>query len=351
MKFTFLLLFMCGSFLTAQNIPLYVGTYTNGESKGIYCYNFNTTTGKLTNKRLAVEAKSPSFLSISSDRKYLYAVSEAGSDNGGVNAYSINKNGLLSFINQVSSEGNGPCHVVLNKDNNKMAVSNYGGGTIALYNIKKNGSIENAFQVFNHNLPGVKSHAHSAKFFNNNLFIADLGRNFLSQYTLKDDRYVSLENYSMAKKAGPRHFKLTDKGDFIYVINELNATITALKREGDRYTEIQTIGTTRSDYKGMNSCADIHLSKDENFLYGSNRGENTIAVFKRNKQTGEIQKIQSISVEGDWPRNFVITPNGKFLLVANQKSNNISIYKVNNKTGELSFMHSEKSDAPVCLVF
>lgn len=351
MKTTYLVLFILFSqFIFAQNIPLYVGTYTNGESEGIYHYDFDTLTGKLTNKRLAVTAVNPSFITFSKNKKFIYTVSE--SDIGSlVFSYSVNKNGTLDFLNKVSSNGKGPCHVQLNGDGNIMAVSNYGGGTFALYKIEKNGSILDAFQVFNHNVPGVKSHAHSAKFFRNDLFVADLGRNFLAQYTVKDDFYSATKKYMMAKKAGPRHFVITKKGNFIYVINELNATITALKRNYDTYTEIQTIRTTRDDYKGMNSCADIHLSNDENYLYGSNRGENTIVVYKRNKGTGEIKKIQSIAVEGDWPRNFTLAPNGNFLLVANKKSNNISVYKVAKNSGELTYLYSEKTPAPVCLLF
>jgi len=355
MKFSFLLLFMCGSFLTAQNIPLYVGTYTNAESKGIYYYDFNTKTGKLTNKKLAVEGENLSFLSISSDRKHLYAVGETNNydvnNSGIVNAYNVEKNGSLQFLNKVSSNGAHPCHVSLSSDNTKVVVSNYTGGTISIYNVEKNGVLQEAFQVIDNNTPGIKAHAHSAKFYNNELFIADLGRDFLSHYIENGNQYSLKENYMIAKKAGPRHFEISKNGGFIYVINELNSTVTTLKKGDDQYQEIQTISTLSKDFIEFNACADIHLSTDEKFLYGSNRGENTIVVYKRNIKNGMLDKIQSIAVEGDWPRNFTLTPNGQFLLVANQRSHNISVYRIQKETGKLTYMYSESTSSPVCLLF
>lgn len=350
MKFSFIVLFMSFHFLTAQNMPMYVGTYTNAESKGIYYYDFNIKTGKLSNKKLATEAVNPSFITYSTNKDFLYAVSE--SDSGSlVAAYEVNKNGSLTFINNVSSNGNGPCHVQLNKESTKAVVSNYGGGTVSLYKIAKNGSLNEAFQVINHNIAGTPSHAHSAKFLNNHLFVADLGRDFLAQYVENGKEYVLKENYMMAPKAGPRHFEISKDGVFIYVINELNSTVTVLKKGPENYSEIQTIGTLNDDYTRVNSCADIHLSKDEKFLYGSNRGENTIVVYSRNTENGTLEKIQSVSVEGDWPRNFTLSPNGKFLLVANQRSNNISVYKIDQKIGKLTFLNKEIVDSPVCLLF
>ena len=342
---------MCGGYITAQNIPLYVGTYTNAESKGMYYYDFNTETGKLTNKELAVEGENLSFLSISSDRKYLYAVGETNNfdvnNSGIVNAYSVQKNGSLKFLNKVSSNGAHPCHVSLSSDNTKVVVSNYTGGTFSIYNVEKNGSLEKASQVIDHNTPGIKSHVHSAKFLNNELLVAD----FLAQYVKNGDQYLLKKNYLMAPKAGPRHFEISKNGGFIYVINEFNSTVTTLKKGANKYQEIQTISTLSKDFIEFNACADIHLSKDEQFLYGSNRGENTIVVFKINTEDGMLKKIQSISVEGDWPRNFTLAPQGNFLLVANQKSNNISVYKVNKETGNLKYLYSEAIATPVCLLF
>lgn len=354
MKTIFAFIFVLSSqLLSAQNIPLYVGTYNESGSKGIYYYDFNSETGELTNKKLAIEALNASFLAISANRKYLYSTSKNEAKKGFINAYAVQNDRSLVFLNSVSSRGGEPCHISLNKADAKLVVSNYGGGTITLCNIDQTkGNVVEASQVINHNTAGIRSHAHSAKFFNNNLFIADLGRDFVSQYVENEGSYLLKKNYDMAPKAGPRHFEISKEGAYIYVINELNSTITALKKdEADTYTEIQTISTLKDGYVGMNSCADIHLSNNEKYLYGSNRGENSIVVFKRNTANGTLQKIQSISVEGDWPRNFTLAPNGKFLLVANRRSNNISVYKVATDSGELTFLYSENTPAPVCLLF
>lgn len=334
----------------AQNIPLYVGTFTNENSEGIYNFNFNTKTGELSNEKLVIRVDNPSFITFSSNKKYLYAANRDENNQYAI-AYSVAKNGSLNLINKVNSNGKGPCHIQLNKLNNKLVVSNYGGGTISIYNVNKNGRINEAFQVLDHNLPNDKSHAHSAKFFKNNLFIADLGRDFIAHYVENSDYFKLNENYTMKDGAGPRHFEISKKGKFIFVLNELNSTVSVLKKNKNNYNNIQDISTLRDDYSGKNSCADIHLSKNEKFLYCSNRGENSIVVFKRDKKSGLLQKTQSISVQGNWPRNFTLSPDGKFLLVANKKSNNISVFNVDKNSGKLDFLKSFKAKTPVCLLF
>jgi len=232
-------------------------------------------------------------------------------------------------------------------------VSNYTEGTVSLYNIKHDGSLSEATQVFNHNTENEKSHAHSALFLKDNLFVADLGRNALYQYQLKNDTYklVNPKIVDATGSPGPRHFTISQNEKFIYIINELGSSITSVKRTKNGFKQIDYDSTLSNNYSDKNSSADIHLSKDERFLYGSNRGENSIAVFKRNTRNGKLKKIQSIGVEGNWPRNFAIDPTGHFLLVANRKSNNISVFKINQKTGKLSFLHDTASPTPVHLLF
>lgn len=341
----------CSFLLKAQTIPLYVGTYTNENSEGIYVYDFNIITGEITNKKLAVKTENPSYITFSSDKKYVYAVNE-NNNASFVKAFEVNSDKSLTFINKVETNGAGPCHVQLNESNTKLVVCNYGGGTFSVYNIHKSGSIQEAKQVFDHNTDTKKSHVHSGKFFKNNLFVADLGRDFLAQYVFNTTEFVLKENHLMPEGAGPRHFEISKNGNFIYVINELNSTITVLKNKvKNNYTTIQTTSTLAENFLGHNQCADIHLSENEQFLYGSNRGENTIVVFKRDPKTGLIEKIQNIPVEGNWPRNFVLSPNGNFLLVANQYSKNISVFKVKKETGMLQYLYSVNAPTPVCLLF
>lgn len=342
---------------TAQNIPLYVGTYTDANSKGIYLYDFNLKTGELTNKKLAVEAVNPSYITFSSDKKLLFSVGETdnfeGTKSGFVNAYSVLKDGTLQFVNKVSSNGAHPCHIQLDESDSKVAVSNYTGGTVSVHTISKNGEISPATQVIDHNKGSEQSHAHSAKFFKNNLFIADLGLSTFSQYDFAENnkKYLIKTSYKIENNAGPRHFEIAKKGKFIYVINELNSTISVLKKQKDHYVFVQNISTLDAGFDGKSFCADIHLSKNGQFLYGSNRGENSIAVFKINKRNGEIKKTQTISTNGDWPRNFTLSPDGNYLLVANQRSKNISVYRINKRTGNLAFLHSIASPTPSCLLF
>lgn len=358
MKFLiFIISFCCFSMVSTQNIPMYVGTYTDADSEGIYRYDFNLKTGELTNKILAVKAINPSFITFSSDKKFMYSVGEVedfeGTKSGFVNSYAVAKEGTLQFINKVSSNGSHPCHIQLNRDNSKVAVSNYTGGTVSLHSISKNGEISQAVQIIDHNKGSKQSHTHSAQFFKNDLFIADLGLSCFSQYQIDNvhKKYQLKANYEVENNAGPRHFEISQKGKFIYVINELNSTISVLKKKKESYAFIQNITTLADGFDGKSFCADIHLSKDGQFLYGSNRGENSIVVFKINKISGELKKLQTISTNGDWPRNFTLTPNGNYLLVANQRSKNISVFSVNKKMGNLTFLHSVDSPTPACLLF
>ncbi|WP_162623285.1 lactonase family protein [Confluentibacter sediminis] len=353
MKIKLLALGLVISFLNcqAQNIPLYIGTYTDGYSEGIYKLQFNPKTGELTDLQLAAATQSPSFIAYSPNKKYIYAVNE--SLDGSVSSYKIQENGLLKFLNKVNSHGNGPCHISLNKQGNKAVVSNYGGGTASIYSISRDGKLNEASQIFDYNTVDRKSHAHSGQFFREELFIADLGMNALYRYKLKNDTYelTAPSIIKMSGNPGPRHFAITKTGQFIYIINEYGNSITSVKRTESGFEQIDYDSTLDETYKGKNSCADIHLSKNELYIYGSNRGENSIVVFKRNKFDGTIEKIQTMPVHGDWPRNFTLDPTGKFLLVANQKSHNINVFSIDLPTGKLTFLNEVKVPSPVCLLF
>ncbi|MEN3323290.1 lactonase family protein [Mariniflexile soesokkakense] len=350
-KLFFLSFSICFLISKAQNIPMYVGTYTDGFSEGIYKFDFNLKTGGLSNLQLAIATENPSFIAYAPNKKYLYAVSE--SLGGTVSSFKIQENGLLKFLNKVSSNGTGPCHISLNKQGNKAVVSNYRGGSAAVYNISRDGKLNDASQVFEYNTTDKVSHAHSAQFFKDELYIADLGMNTVYHYKLKNNNYelTTTSIFKTTENPGPRHFALTRNGQFIYIINELSGSITSVKKTDSGFEQIDFDSTLEDTYEGKNACADIHLSKNELYLYGSNRGENSIAVFKRNKFDGTIEKIQTMPVHGDWPRNFTLDPSGKFLLVANQKSQNITIFSIDASTGTLTFLHDVKAPRPVCLLF
>ena len=332
------------------SVPLYIGTYTDGGSEGIYRFEFNTTTGELTNKTLVAKTGNPSFITYSPNRDYIYAVNE--NKDGSVSAFKVEPDSL-TFLNKVPSNGAHPCHIAINELGNKAVASNYSGGNFSIFNINANGELSEASQVLEHNTDSIVSHAHSAQFLGDDLYAADLGKNGVYQYHFANGTYekVSASIVPMQPNSGPRHFALTKDGNFIYIINELSSTITSAKKTGSGFKPIETISTLADDFKDKSYCADIHLSADERFVYGSNRGENSIVVFKRDAETGTLEKIQNISVHGDWPRNFTLDPTGKFLLVANQRSHNITVFSIDKANGTLSFLHEIKMDSPVCLLF
>lgn len=306
---------------------------------------------------MVAKASNPSFLTFDSAKKYIYAVHENndfnGEVSGAVSAYKVEESGVLTLLNTVSSKGAHPCHIVIDSDGKNVAVSNYSGGTVALYQTLENGGLSSASQVINHNTDSIPSHTHSAQFIDNSLIVADLGKNAVYEYTKKDALYSLKSNsiVGMNEKSGPRHFVLDSSKKFIYIINEHANSITTAKKNDEGFELLGHTSTLADSFKGESYCADIHISNDEKFVYGSNRGENSIVVFKRDLESGSLEKTQNISTEGDWPRNFTLSPNGKHLLVANQRSNNISVYKIDAISGILTYLHDFKMSAPVCLLF
>ncbi|WP_298505274.1 lactonase family protein [uncultured Maribacter sp.] len=341
-----------------SNSKLFVGTFSENGSEGLYSYSFNTKTGKLANKKVEANIKDPSFLAISSNKKYLYAIektTEFKGSKGAVIAYEIEKDGLKE-INTVGTGGGYPCHVGISEKGDFLAASCYSDGSLSIYKIGENGSLQQNPQYIDHKiLDTIKtSRAHASLFTPDGLFTADLGLDAVKRYIYNGDKFVkgNQRSLNLPDGAGPRHFKFGVNEKFLYVINELNSTITVFQRkENGEYISLETKSTLDKDFKGENFCADIHLSKDGRFLYGSNRGENTIVIFKVDTETGKLTLIGRESVQGDWPRNFAIDPSNAFLLVGNQKTNNISVFKRDVEQGTLKFLDEVKLPSPVCLLF
>lgn len=354
-KIITLLLFSFSLVSQSQISTLYIGSYTDGDSEGIYTYQFNSETGSLKNRQLVAKAKSPSYLITSSKKDYVFAVSERdnykNTKSGAVASYKVKKDGTLEQVSEISSSGENPCHLSLNEKEDKLAISNYSGGSFSIVEINENRELARIAQIVNLNQETKKSHAHSAQFYKNELFVADLGINTLEHFTFKDTLYLPTKSIEMDSISGPRHFSMTKNQAFIYVLNELGSTISTLKKVNNSYVKTNTISTLNEDFKGKNACADIHFSKDEKYLYASNRGDNSIVVFERNKKDGTLKKIQRIDCGGNWPRNFTLGPEGNFLLVANKKSSNIAIFLVDKDTGELTFVYDVKTPNPSCLKF
>lgn len=354
-----LVLLFCITSCTQKNEPwtkLYIGTYTDGSSEGIYTVKFNPKTGELDSLELKAKLRNPSFLALSKERDLIYAVQETAdfdSLGGGVTAFSI-KEGILTELNSKGTGGAHPCHVSLS-GNGQLAISNYTGGNVAVFDLNDDGSLGDR-QLLNHNQKDTTgiARAHKALFTKDGLFVADLGLDAVKRYAKQPYGWIPGQQASLdlEKGAGPRHFSFNTDRFFLYVINELNATLTVFNRGADgTYQKIQTESTVAEDWTGVKSCADVHLSPDGKFLYGSNRGENTIVIFSVDDASGKIALVGRESVQGDWPRNFTMSPNGNFLLVANQKSHNITTFKRNGEDGTLEYTGQFEIGAPVCLVF
>ncbi|MDP2338483.1 MAG: lactonase family protein [Bacteroidota bacterium] len=353
---------------SAKKYLLYVGTYTEGLTNGIFVYSFNDQNGKLVNKKMPVVSNNPSFLAVSPNKKFLYAVAELdnldSNQSGGISAFRIEKNGKLTLINHVLSYGANPCYISISPDGKKLVASNYTGGNLSLYNVLPNGNLPEMVQRVQHTGSGpfplrqTEAHAHSARFDKSGKFIfaADLGIDELKIYSVGNGEIPLSPNEQPFVKfppgSGPRHLDFSADGRFIYVISELSSTITVLMKYGGEWKQVQTIKTLPEDFKGESWCADIHVTADGRFVYGSNRGHNSIAVFKREPNSGKLEMIETVPVEGNWPRNFTIDPSGRYVLVANQKSNDITVFKIDQTSGKLTFTGAKiPNQSPVCLQF
>lgn len=344
----------------------YVGTFTTEGAEGIYLCDFNPESGEISLDKTFKGFDDPSFLKISPDHKYLYVVTranEAVEKSGGyVSAYQIKEKGIIHFLNKQISNGPGPCYVDVSPDGKYVAIATYNGGTTSLYPVKTDGSLLPATSVIENEGSGPdkerqeQPHAHSIQFspFSNQVFSADLGTDQLNIFTLKGDqlKQEGQKFVKFAPGAGPRHFEFHPNGKVIYVISELNSTVTALKNERGEWKIFQTLSSLPKNFKGTSYCADIHISKDGKYLYGSNRGHNSVTVFSINPDSQKLTFKTTVDVHGNWPRNFALTPDDNFMLVANQRSGNITVFKMNKETGIPEFTGKEiKLPSPVCIDF
>ena len=370
---TFLITLVCIVALKLQAAPkellVYIGTYTKTEEQGIHWLKLEMATGKLTAVGKLAGQKNPSFLAIHPNKKFLYAVNEIGNykgeEAGGVSAYSIDpKTGALTFLNQQSSKGGAPCHLVVDATCRNVLVANYTGGSVASLPISRKGRLRKASSFVQHEGSSVlkprqaSPHGHSINVSPGNKFAvaADLGLDKVLVYSFdaKGGKLTPAGFTKVTPGAGPRHFAFHPNGKFAYVINEITLTVTAFgwDEAKGKLSELQTITTLPVERgKGM-STAEVQVHPSGKFLYGSNRGHNTIAVFSIDGKTGKLKAIQHQSTLGKTPRNFGIDPTGKFLIAANQSSGDVFTFHINQDTGELKpTSHSVKVPMPVCVKF
>jgi 6-phosphogluconolactonase len=315
----------------------------------------------------AEDIANPSFLAIDSRKNLLATVNETmefeGKATGAVSTFSIDQNNWeLDFLSQTASGGGAPCYISLNKKGSLAFAANYMGGNVSVFPVSKDGELKPYSDLKQHSGSGPVTdrqqnpHAHSIVLSPDGKYAlaADLGIDKVITYVI-DEKNGTLNQTSvltLKPGSGPRHLAFHPNKKFAFIISELNSTITscAYDAKTGELSEIMSAGTLPEDYTGMNSCADIHVSPNGKFLYGSNRGHDSIVIFKINKRTGTLSFVGHQSVLGKTPRNFMIDPTGSFLLAANQDSNDIVVFKINDETGKLSVTGaSVKVTKPVCL--
>ncbi len=355
----------------APSTRVFIGTYTGARSQGIYTARFDADSGRLSSPELAAEAANPTFLAISPNGRFLYAANEVGNfggkRSGAVSVFRIDREtGKLTLLNQQPSAGSGPCHVAVDKTGNCVLVANYGSGSVAAFTVATDGRLSGpGFQVQHHGSSinsqrqeGPHAHFITADPANRFALACDLGLDQVLVYRL-DARQGTLKPNEppaapVTPGAGPRHLAFDPNGRWVYVINELDSTLSSFEyaaRKG-ALTLIESVSTLPQGYQGKSYCAEVEVHRSGKFLYGSNRGHDSIALFSIEPKTGKAKLVSCEPTRGKTPRHFALDPSGKWLLVENQDSNDIFVFRVEQETGRLEPV-GERTEvgSPVCLVF
>lgn len=360
---------------------IYIGTYTkalmqaNGamqpsRGEGIYKTTLDTDTGNLTEAALLAKSDSPSFLSFGKDGKHLYAVNETGDfegeNSGAVSGFAINTIGKtpLPLINQKPSQGANPCHIVTSPDGNFVLISNYSGGNLSVYALDKNGGLGAVVQHIQHHGKSINPdrqdapYVHSLTFSQDGQYVyaADLGTDRLVCYRFDPGAAELLveipsSTFHAEPGSGPRHCVFSESGQFLYLLNELNHSINVLTYDSTngKLTGKQTISTLpeEADAEG-NTCADIQLSPNGKFLYASNRGHDSLAIYEVDQENGQLSLVDLYFV-GKVPRSFLIDEAGEYLVCSNQESDQIISYSIAAETGLLTKVDEISVGSPVCV--
>ncbi|MDQ0198759.1 lactonase family protein [Neobacillus ginsengisoli] len=341
----------------------YIGTYTKGESEGVYSFILDTNEAKIVDVKVAAKLENPTYLTISKDNRYLYAVSKEG-ESGGVAAFTLNNStGELNFINSQMLAGSSPCHVSVDSENRYVFSANYHKGSVEAHLINQaDGSIQPAASIIKHEGSGPdsrqeKPHTHYAGVTPNEKYLAvvELGTDALITYEVNDQgKLTEVSRLATPPGSGPRHLAFHPNNKFAYIMTEFSSEVIVLdyNAEDGHFKEKQYISTLPDDFKENNQGSAIHISSDGRFVYAGNRGHNSIAVFSVNQETGELSFVERTSSEGDWPRDFSLDPTEKFMVGSNQESGNLVLYARDENTGKLTLLQSDiKVPYPVCIKF
>jgi 6-phosphogluconolactonase len=329
----------------------YVGTYTKAESNGIYRFVLDTEKERITDVKAVANIGNPTYLAISKDNSNLYSVEKDG-DLGGIAVFSINKeNGELEFVNKQMFEGASPCHVSVDDEKRHVVSANYHKGTIDLYTLNTGDhQISATVSSITHLGSGPnkdrqeKAHTHYSGYTPDEKYIVavDLGIDQLITYKIEYNSLVEVSKLSVKPGSGPRHITFHPNGKFAYIMTELSNEVIVLEynSENGSFTELQYISTLPSDFNENNQGSAILISKDGQFVYAGNRGHNSIAVFNVNQDSGQIQLVEIVSSEGNWPRDFVLDPTENYLVGSNEMSGTLVLYSRDKGTGKLTVIQS-----------
>jgi 6-phosphogluconolactonase len=350
----------------------YIGTYTQGESRGIYVAKFDTETGRFSEPQLAAESDNPSFVAIHPSGQYLYAVGETdrfeNQETGFVRGFRVDRDsGRLTPLNAQQSGGRGPCHLVVDASGKTVLVANYGGGSVSSIAILDDGKLGEVISSHQHEGSSVNAnrqaapHAHSINLDRTNRFayVADLGLDKMLIYRFDAPTGRLLKTQvppatALPAGSGPRHFAIAPSGEFAYVINELSSTLVVFRRDprSGSLESLQEISTLPDDVQQRSHTAEVVVHPTGRFVYGSNRGHDSIAVFNVDAESGRVTRRQVELTQGRTPRNFAIDPTGNFLLAENQGSNTVVVFRIDPVSGELAPTGEVLSvPVPVCIRF
>jgi len=351
-----------------SNVLVFVGSYAESNESGVEVFRLDEQTGKLTKTDEFIGLKNPTFLNVNLANKQLYAISEMvnedGSKSGEIARFTVDtEHGKLSFAERIPSVKGTTCHIQRDSENEYLTVTSYHGGMIGLIKLQADGQFDQLVDVAQHSGTSVdaerqdRPHPHSSFFSPDGkyLFVQDLGMDQIVGYTLdrEQEKLVKVSEVTLAGGSGPRHLAFHPSGQYAYVINELNSTVTAYAYDAKNgaLNELDTISTLPADFTGENGCAEIIVSADGKFVYGSNRGHDSIVTYAVHEETGKLSVIQYISTGGGHSRHFALTPNGNHMLVANRDGNHIVTFAIDKITGLLENTGIEmQSSKPVCVV-
>lgn len=347
---------------------VYTGTFTTSatsNSKGIYAFRYHTANHELTPLGLAAEIASPSFIAIAPNGNYLYSVSAVAE--GTVSAFRIDfQTGKLIQLNTVSSHGGGPCHLLVDRTGKSLFVANFRTGSVAGLRILVDGSLQEPasfYQAAGTSTDPVKQtgpHEHSVNIPRSDKFmlVTDLGLDKIFSYRIDTAGALLSTNdppfVSAQAGAGPRHMAFTPDERYVYVVNEIQSTVSAFRYDAELGSlhEFQTVSALPEHFSGENTGAEIEVDQSGRFVYSSNRGNDSIAQFSINPKDGSLSLIGQTSTGGKTPRYFALDPSGDYLFAANQDSNSISFFDVDRKTGRLTPTGKTiQTPTPVCIKF